>query len=304
MKQHSIDKPTNAPPSRDLSAAFHARRKRLVRIAYGITGSLAEAEDCVQEAWLRLERAIQREQINDLAAWLTTVVSRLALDALGRAQVRREEYVGVWLPEPLVELLGSVEPPSQNEMDQSISMALLIALERLSSAERTAFLLHDVFDVPFDEISQLLHKSAEAVRQLASRARAQLRHDRPRFAPNTEEQARIVTAFAEACQGGDLQQLIRLLHPEIAWRADTGGKVRSVVDMLEGANAVAGVLATAFRRAPQNMRRALVNGNAGFILRDADGVLTVVAFTFENDLIASIDVMRNPEKLGAAEQLL
>jgi RNA polymerase sigma factor (sigma-70 family) len=155
----------------ELAQAFEAQRPRLVRLAYATTGSLAEAEDCVQEAWLRLRRVPDPGSIRDLGAWLTTTVSRLALDALGSARARHERYVGPWLPEPLVGDLGGSDPADRVTLDESVSMALLVVLERLSPAERTSFLLHDVFGMSFAEVAGVVGRSPAAVRQLASRAR-------------------------------------------------------------------------------------------------------------------------------------
>jgi RNA polymerase sigma-70 factor (ECF subfamily) len=191
----------------ELAEAFEAQRPRLVRLAYATTGSLAEAEDCVQEAWLRLRRVADPGSIRDLGAWLTTTVSRLALDALGSARARRERYVGPWLPEPLVEDLSGTDPADRVTLDESVSMALLVVLERLSPAERTSFLLHDVFGMSFAEVAAVVGRSPAAVRQLASRARQHVDGGRPRFPPTRAQQEELLTAFAVACAGGDLECL-------------------------------------------------------------------------------------------------
>jgi len=196
-------------PGADLAAEFEALRPQLTRVAYGMLGSLAEAEDIVQEAWLRLGRA-DRAAIEDLRAWLTTVVGRLALDALGSARARRESYVGEWLPEPLVEEYEEDNPT----LDEAVSTALLVVLERLSPAERTAFLLHDVFELPFDKVGEVVGRSPAAVRQLAARARAHVEEGKPRFPADAEEEQRIVTAFALAWLEGDHEALLDVLDPE------------------------------------------------------------------------------------------
>src|SRR5689334_14687199 len=165
---------TYSPPTTVVSDEFERLRPYLLRVAYSHLGSLAEAEDVVQEAWLRLTRA-SREEIRDLPAWLTTTVSRLALDALTSARARRERYVGQWLPEPLVTDLGDEDPAEAAALDESVSMALLLVLERLTPAERTAFLLHDVFGLSFEEVAGVVRRSPAAVRQLASRARHHVR---------------------------------------------------------------------------------------------------------------------------------
>ena len=280
-----------------LTQAFEAERPRLLRVAYATVGSLADAEDCVQEAWLRLRRHQDRQSIQDLGAWLTTTVGRLALDSLGSARARRERYVGPWLPEPLVEDLDARDPADQVTLDESVSMALLIVLERLSAPERTAFLLHDVFSMPFEEVARVVGRSPAAVRQLASRARAHVEQGRPRFPPTQREQREVITAFAAASQAGDLDRLIALLDPDVVWRGDGGGKV-TAAPLERGAANVAQRLLALADRPPLSARMALVNGAAGLVLRDADGVLTVVSFTIDAGRIVAIDAVRNPDKLS------
>jgi RNA polymerase sigma-70 factor, ECF subfamily len=296
-----------------LAGEFQARRARLVRLAYATTGSLAEAEDCVQEAWLRLQRAADKEAIRDLGGWLTTTVSRLALDALGSARARRERYAGPWLPEPVIEDLGAgtaagggpgADPADRVTLDESVSLALLVVLETLSPAERTAFVLHDVFGMPFEEISGVVGRSAAAVRQLASRARRHVRDGRPRVQPTRAQQAELLGAFVRACTDGDMEQLMTLLDPGVAWRADGGGKVRAAPRLARGATAVGRLIAGFARRRPLRLRTAQVNGSPGLVMRDADGVLTVVALTIDDGRITAIDVIRDPDKLTAAAGLL
>jgi RNA polymerase sigma-70 factor (ECF subfamily) len=224
-------------------------------------------------------------------------VSRLAYDALGSARARRERYVGPWLPEPLVEDLSTDDPADRVTLDESVSMALLVVLERLSPAERTAFLLHDVFGFGFEEVAGVVGRSPAAVRQLASRARRHVEDGRPRFPPTRAEQQRLVTAFAAACGSGDMQQLVALLDPEVVWRADGGGKVTAARPATAGAQNVARWLLALARRPPQGLRMAAVNDAPGLVMRDADGVLTVIAFTIDAGRITALDVMRNPDKL-------
>jgi RNA polymerase sigma-70 factor (ECF subfamily) len=278
-----------------LTRAFEAHRGRLLRVAYATVGSVPEAEDCVQEAWLRLQ-AQDPASIRDLGAWLTTTVSRLAYDTLGSARVRRERYVGSWLPEPLVEDLDD-DPAQRVTLDESVSMALLVVLERLSPAERTAFLLHDVFGLAFEEVADVVGRTPAAVRQLASRARKHVEDGRPRFPPTPAEQRRLVTAFAEACGNGDVQQLVALLDPDVVWRADGGGKATAAHPAKGGAQDVTRLLLALARRPPRSVRMASVNGAPGLVMRDADGVLTVIAFTVDAGRITALDVMRNPDKL-------
>src|SRR5262249_47106705 len=203
---------------------FEAHRARLLRVAYATVGSVSEAEDCVQEAWLRL-RAQDPASIRDLGAWLTTTVSRLAYDTLGSARARRGRYVGPWLPEPLVEDLAAAAPAARGTLDESGGQALLGGPGRRAPAERTAFLLHDVFGLKFEEIAGVVGRTPAAVRQLASRARRHVEDGRPRFPPTLAQQRRLVAAFADACGDGDMERLVALLDPGVVWRSDGGGKV-------------------------------------------------------------------------------
>lgn len=283
----------------DLSAAFEAERPRLTRVAYGVLGSVAEAEDVVQDAWLRLQGVQDPDAaIRDLPAWLTTVVSRLALDTLRSARVRREAYVGPWLPEPIVREPGP-GPEDRVTLDETVSMALMVVLERLSPPERVAFVLHDLFGVPFGEVAQAVGRSPEAVRQLASRARRRVREGRSRVPPTRGEQDAVIAAFAAACAGEDLEALLELLDPEVVWRSDGGGQVPAARVPHHGAARVArGMLALSRRRPPRGGYVAEVNGAPGFVLRDGDGLVTVIAFTIDAGRITAIDTIRNPTKLA------
>jgi RNA polymerase sigma-70 factor (ECF subfamily) len=288
-----------------LALEFEEQRPRLLRLAYASTGSLAEAEDCVQEAWLRLQAATEREPVRNLGPWLTTTVSRLALDALGSARARRERYTGPWLPEPIVERLGGgADPADRVTLDESVSMALLVVLETLSAAERTAFLLHDVFGLSFEEVATTVGRSPAAVRQLASRARRHVQEAGPRVPPTRGQQVELLNAFTRACVDGDMKRLAELLDPDVVWRADGGGKVRAVPQFAHGAGRIARVLVGYARRPPLRSRTALVNGAPGLVLRDADGVLSVMAVTIDAGRIAAIDMIRNPDKLAMAAALL
>ncbi|WP_433334889.1 RNA polymerase sigma factor SigJ [Spirillospora sp. CA-294931] len=277
-----------------LARSFETNRPRLLRLAYTTTGSLADAEDCVQEAWLRLRGLDDPDAIHNLAAWLTTTVSRLAFDTLSSARARRERYVGTWLPEPLVEA-RSHDPAERVTLDESVSMALLVVLERLSPAERTAFVLHDVFGVPFPEVAETVGRSPAAVRQLASRARRRIEGGRPRTPATQDEQRRLVKAFTAACENGDLPGLVALLDPDVVLRSDGGGKV-STVRTVRGAARVAAVLLR-FGHRPLNARPARVNGAPGLVVHPIGDVLTVIAFTLSAGRITAIDGVRNPDKL-------
>jgi RNA polymerase sigma-70 factor (ECF subfamily) len=293
----------NREPGDDLAVRFEALRPQLTRVAYGILGSVAEAEDVVQEAWLRLGRT-DPAAIDDLRAWLTTVTGRLALDALGSARRRRESYVGEWLPEPLVEEYDAEENPT---LDDSVSTALLVVLERLSPAERTAFLLHDVFDLPYEKVAAAVGRSPAAVRQLASRARAHVEQGKPRFPADSDEEARIVAAFATAWQEGDHQALLGLLDPDAIMRSDGGGRVPSAGKPLLGSERIARALVAFVRSAERRQeepraRFARVNGATGLVIHDRYST-SVVSLTIDGGRIAAVDIVRNPEKLrGRLEQ--
>lgn len=283
----------------DLAAAFEEQRPHLTRVAYSILGSVGEAEDVVQDAWLRLQRADAAE-VADLRAWLTTVVGRQALDVLGSARRRRESYVGEWLPEPLVE-----QPGDNETLDEKVTTALLVVLERLSPAERTAFLLHDVFELPFEEVAATVGRSPAAVRQLAARARRRVEGGTPRFPASPEEQERVAVAFGLAWQEGDLEQLLALLDPDVVLRSDGGGRVPAARGPLLGAERVARVLVGLTRataRAGRGVSGGLVaiNGALGLLVDDGQ-VRSVVALTVDGGRIVAVDIVRNPEKLRHVE---
>ncbi|MFB4315234.1 RNA polymerase sigma factor SigJ [Actinomadura sp. 21ATH] len=283
-----------------LARGFEAHRPRLLRVAYTMTGSLAEAEDCVQEAWLRLRGLDDPAAVRDLGAWLTTAVSRLALDTLGSARARRERYVGTWLPEPLVETRsgGPADPADRVTLDESVSMALLVVLERLTPAERTAFVLHDVFGVPFPEIAEVVGRTPAAVRRLASRARRQVGEGRPRTPATRAEQRELVEAFTAACETGDLPGLIALLDPDVVLRGDGGGKVSTIRHVEREAARVAPMMLAQARAAGSlTILAADVNGAPGLVIVDGGGGVSVMAFTVDDGLITAIDLVRNPDKL-------
>ena len=276
---------------------FARARPRLLRLAYSQLGDLGEAEDVVQEAWLRLERT-DADSIADLDAWLTTVVGRLALDALRSARARREAYVGPWLPEPLV-AFGGEDPADRVTLDESVSYALLALLEQLSPAERTAFVLHEVFDVPFGEVAEIVGRTPEAVRQLASRARRHVARQRPRFESSADEHARAVRAFARAVADGDLEGLISVLDPDVVWTADGGGRAVASLRPVHGADRVARAW-VALRRKPAIEPAATpleLNGRLGLLIAGTDGHRSVLSFAVDDGRITRIDVVRNPEKL-------
>jgi RNA polymerase sigma-70 factor (ECF subfamily) len=285
-----------------LARRFADARPRLLRLAYSQLGDLAEAEDVVQEAWLRLERT-DAASIDDLDAWLTTVVGRLALDALRSARVRRETYVGPWLPEPLV-ASDADDPADRVTLDESVSYALLALLEQLSPAERTAFVLHDVFDVAFGEVAEVVGRTPEAVRQLASRARRHVAEQRPRFEASPEQHDRAVRAFAQAVADGDLEGLVAVLDPEVVWTSDGGGRAIASRRPVSGADRVArGWVALRRKESIEPTATPIeLNGRLGLMIAGTDGNRSVLAFTVDDGRITRIDVVRNPEKLRRVDR--
>ncbi|MGZ4187388.1 MAG: RNA polymerase sigma factor SigJ [Solirubrobacteraceae bacterium] len=284
---------------RRLATEFAQLRPYLLRVAYSHLGSLSEAEDLVQEAWIRLERT-DRTEIRNLRAWLTTVVSRLALDALTSARSRRESYVGPWLPEPLVQAdPNAVDPADQLDLDESVSMALLVVLESLSPAERSAFLLHDVFGYSFNEVAEIVGRTPAATRQLATRGRHAVEARRPRYPAGPQEQRAVVAAFQAATQDGDVGSLIELLDPAVTFRSDGGGVVNAARTVFTGADRVARIFIAMAGHFGEHfrMRPIVVNGAPGLLL-DTGEYPSVVAFSIDHGRISEIDVVRNPEKLG------
>ena len=276
---------------------FAQARPRLLRLAYSQLGDLGEAEDVVQEAWLRLERT-DAESIDDLDAWLTTVVSRLALDALRSARVRREAYVGPWLPEPVAS--SRVDDPADRvTLDESVSYALLALLEQLSPAERTAFVLHDVFNVAFDEVGEIVGRTPEAVRQLASRARRRVARQRPRFEASPDQHDRAVRAFAQAVAEGDLEDLVAVLDPDVVWTSDGGGRTITSRKPLHGADRVARAWMALRRKASIDPAATPIelNGRLGLMIGGAGQDRSVISFMVDGGRITRIDLVRNPEKL-------
>jgi RNA polymerase sigma-70 factor, ECF subfamily len=271
--------------------SFMRARPRLLRLAYSQLGDVGESEDVVQEAWLRLERA-EADAIENLDGWLTTVVARLALDRLQSARARRETYVGPWLPEPFT----SEDPADRVTLDESVSYALLTVLEQLSPAERTAFVLHDVFDMPFGEIADVVGRTPEAVRQLASRARRHVKHESPRFAASRDEHDRAVRAFAQAIAEGDLESLVAVLDPDVVWTSDGGGRASAARRPLRGGERVARAWAALSRSVLASIEIEL-NGRLGLVLPSRDGERAALSFVVSDGRITRIDAIRNPEKL-------
>jgi len=279
-----------------LADRFERLRPRLLRLAYGHLGSMAEAEDVLQDAWLRLQR-VDVDEVRDLQAWLTTTVSRLSLDALRSARVRREAYVGPWLPEPIVQ--AAPDPEERTMQAEDVSLALLVVLESLSANERIAFVLHDVFGYAFDEVASALGTSPAAARQHASRARKAVEARRPRFPATPEQQREVIIAWGRAAREGDMQALLEILHPDVVFTSDGGGIVTAARKPIEGADRVARFSKglTAKGAGAAHAEIVDVNGMPGLLSIGRDGVRTVMSFTVDGGRIVAIDVQRNPEKL-------
>lgn len=276
-----------------LAGQFEALRPRLKSVAYSILGSMTDAEDAVQECWLRLDRS-DTTSVADLQGWLTTVVGRICLDTLRRRANRRENQPGDWLPEPIVEIDDN-GPEREVLLADSVGLALLVVLETLSPPERLAFVLHDVFGVPFDQIAPIVERTPEAARQLAARARRRVQAA-PTPDPDLAGQRRAVEAFLTAARTGDMRGLLAVLDPDVVFRADTGA-VTGLSFPVIGAQAVAErVLQTAPRFAP-HATPAIVNGQAGAVFAPGGEPVGVIGFTIVNGRIVSIDLVANPEKL-------
>jgi RNA polymerase sigma-70 factor (ECF subfamily) len=278
-----------------LADEFERARPRLRAIAYRMLGSVTEAEDAVQEAWLRLDRS--DAAIDDLRAWLVTVVGRISLDLLRARKTRREDYAGSWLPEPIVEADPQAQPERDAVLADSVGLALLVVLESLAPAERLAFVLHDVFAVPFDEIARIVDRSPDAARQLASRARRRI--GRTQRAPDADlpVQRAVVDAFLAAARSGDFDALIAVLDPDVVFRTDGGGSGPLARPPVVGAQAVAGEIRVRGPVFASFARPVVVNGGAGSLVSLPDGRTIVVGFTVVGGRIAEIDLIADPAKL-------
>ncbi|HEX2770927.1 MAG TPA: RNA polymerase sigma factor SigJ [Micromonosporaceae bacterium] len=306
----------------ELAAEFEAERGHLTAVAYRMLGSRTEAEDAVQETWLRCAAALggpgDRAEIRDLRAWLTTIVGRICLDLLRSARVRRETYPGIWLPEPLVSTVpgrpaGAVgggrfapDPADRVASADKLGAALLVVLERLTPEQRVAFVLHDVFSVPFEQIAAVLSTTTTAARQLASRARKAVTDGAPRHRADLAEQRRVLAAFLAAAEAGDLDRLVTVLAPDVVFTGDGGGHFPATRRPVEGADKVARFTIGIFHRAPQEVagahgRAVLVDGAVGLqveaVYRDGRPFRLVMWFTIAEGRVTAIFNQLNPDKL-------
>ena len=292
------------------AASFEPYRRRLLGLAYRMLGSMADAEDAVQDAFLRWHDA-DRNNVSDPRAFLMTTTTRICLDMLTSARARREEYVGQWLPEPVVDT-AALAPDRHTELAEDLSMALLLTLDRLSPLERAAFLLHDVFDFSFNEVAKALERNEAACRQLAARARAHVQDTRPRGATARPlrsgeldaKHVQLLSAFAAATQSGDLNALTQLLASDVRVVTDGGGKVRAALQAIDGADRVARFLVEVTRKRPGawwrdefTVRFATINGCPGVIVDAPEGPVQTSTFEIEDGVIRALYVVRNPDKL-------
>jgi RNA polymerase sigma factor (sigma-70 family) len=273
----------------ELANRFDRERPRLRSVAYRIVGSLSEAEDAVQEAWLRLQRA-EAEEIDHLGGWLTTVVARICLNVLRDRRSHAEEPLDGFVPEPIISTDAGGDPEHEALLADAVGIALQVVLDALSPAERLAFVLHDMFAVPFDEIAVLVERSPEATRQLASRARRRVRGAEPPPDPDLARQRAVVEAYFAAAREGDLEALVAVLDPDVVARSHG----RTGVFELRGAEKVARAAMTARRFAPF-VRPALINGTAGAVAFDGDTPFAILAFTVVDDRAVTIDIFNDRE---------
>jgi len=297
-------------PMSNPAASFEQYRRRLLGLAYRMLGSMTDAEDAVQETYLRWHVA-DRVNVSNPRAFLMTTTTRICLDMLTSARARREEYVGPWLPEPVLDA-AALSPDSRTELAEDLSYALLLTLDRLSPLERASFLLHDVFDFSFSEVAAALERSEAACRQLAARARAHVRAARPRgaTAPPARsaeidaKHAQLISAFQAAVQSGDLNAVTELLASDVRVWSDGGGKVRAAQEVVKGADRVARFVIGAARPHPGQwwrpdftLRLATVNGLPALIVDAPGGPVQTAAFEIEGGVIQALYVVRNPDKL-------
>ena len=277
-----------------LTERFEEHRAHLRAVAYRMLGSVSEAEDAVQEAWLRLSRA-DTSDVENLGGWLTTVVSRVCLNRLRSRKSRREEPLGVYVPDPIVSREDETDPEHEAQLVDSVGLALLVVLDALAPAERLAFVLHDMFAVPFEQIAGIVGRSPAAARQLASRAR---RRVQGAATPDVDltRQREVVDAFFAAARDGDFDALVAVLDPDVVLRSDGGAAHPGVSVVVQGAEAVA-KRAVTFARLSPFVRRALVNGTAGVVVAPGGRPVSVMGFTVRGGRIVEIHAVADPDRL-------
>ncbi len=279
---------------------FEQHRPHLQAIAYRMLGASGEAEDAVQEAWLRLRRA-DADQVTNLGGWLTTVVGRICIDMLRARRVRNEDYVGSWLPEPVVSIDEDADPAREVELADTVGLALLVVLETLTPAERLAFVLHDMFGVSFDEIGPIVDRTPSAARQLASRARRRVHGAVPTSEVSLDRQREVVEAFLAASRAGDFAALLELLDPDVIFRLDTGRNHPLARPPIVGAEKVANeVLKRGAPFAPLG-RTAIVNGSIGMLVGPPERPFAVAGCTVSGGRVAELDLIVDPEKIARLE---
>ena len=286
-------------PTPELADQFEKHRSHLRAVAYRMLGSASEAEDAVQEAWIRFSRT-DVSGVDNLRGWLTTVVARVCLDMLRTRASRREDPLDVHVPDPIIARAigrGDKGPETDAILADSVGLALLVVLEKLEPAERLAFVLHDVFGMAFEEIAPMVDRSVVATRQLASRARRRVQGQAPASEKDLRQQRRVVDAFLAAVQDGDFEALVTVLDPEIVLRAD-GGAAKGMSRLVRGAQAVV-AQAAAFSRLGLSSQVVLVNGNIGVVSRLPDGrVLSVIGFTIAGGKVVEMDILADPDRLS------
>jgi RNA polymerase sigma factor (sigma-70 family) len=283
-----------------LVARFEEHRPHLRAVAYRMLGSLSEADDAVQESWLRLSRS-DSSGVENMGGWLTTIVGRVCLNMLRSRTSRREEPVGVHVPDPIVSSTTTPDPEQEALLGDSVGLALLVVLETLAPAERLAFVLHDLFAVPFEEIAPIVGRTPIAARQLASRARRRVQGAAPVPDPDLGRQREVVDAFLTAARGGDLEALVAVLDPDVVVRSD-GGALRPG-GVVRGAEAVAGG-AIIFAQLADLTRPALVNGAAGVVAMSGGRPISVAAFTIAHGKVVALDILTDPERLARLDLTL
>jgi RNA polymerase sigma factor (sigma-70 family) len=279
-----------------LTDQFEANRHHLRAVAYRMLGSPSEADDAVQEAWLRFSRA-DTSTVENLGGWLTTVVARVCLDMLRARKSRREETLGAHVPDPIISRHDAIDPESEAVLADSVGLALLVVLEMLAPAERLAFVLHDMFAVPFDEIAEIVDRSPSAARQLASRARRRVQGADTTPDADITRQREVVDAFFSAARDGDFGALVAVLDPDVVLRSDGGPKRPDASVVVRGAETVAGRALT-FAHLSPFARPALVNGSAGVVVAPGGRAVSVMAFTVRNGKVAAIDALVDPDRLS------